>query len=185
MQVVTSEVQSTVFVPFEKIPRFRRAVTITEKIDGTNALVHVLSDGTVLAGSRTRYIVPGKTTDNYGFAQWVKDNEEELRWLGEGRHYGEWWGRGIQRGYGLVERRFSLFNTSRHQDRPNCCEVVPVLYAGLMADDGIESSLKKLRTEGSQACNFHNPEGIVIFHSASGRYYKITLEKDESPKLVH
>ena len=53
--------------------------------------------------------------------------------LGVGQHFGEWWGFGIQRGYGLHERRFSLFNTGRWSDpavRPACCGVVPVLADG-------------------------------------------------------
>lgn len=44
------------FVPFLKMARLRRSVVITEKIDGTNALVHISDDGQVYAGSRTRWI---------------------------------------------------------------------------------------------------------------------------------
>ena len=43
-----------VFVPFPKITRLNREIVVTEKIDGTNASVHVLEDGTVLAASRNR-----------------------------------------------------------------------------------------------------------------------------------
>ncbi|MCJ7726507.1 MAG: hypothetical protein MUP76_09000, partial [Acidimicrobiia bacterium] len=47
----------------------------------------------------SRWITP--EVDNYGFARWVKDHEEELRTgLGAGLHFGEWWGQGIQRRYG-------------------------------------------------------------------------------------
>ncbi|HLE80817.1 MAG TPA: RNA ligase family protein, partial [Dehalococcoidia bacterium] len=99
------------FQEFGKIYRLSRDCIITEKIDGTNAQVVVLEDGRVLAGSRNRWITP--EADNFGFARWVKEHEEELRSLGPGRHYGEWWGSGIQRGYGLKEKRFSLFNVSR------------------------------------------------------------------------
>ncbi len=61
-------------------------------------------------GSRTRWITA--QDDNHGFARWVEGNKQELLKLGAGRHFGEWWGSGIQRGYGLQkgEKRFSLFN---------------------------------------------------------------------------
>jgi hypothetical protein len=79
--------------------------------------------------SRSRWITPDD--DNFGFAAWVEANRDELLTLGPGRHFGEWWGSGIQRGYGLPkgEKRFSLFNVSRWgESRPACCHVVPVLY---------------------------------------------------------
>ena len=69
----------------------------------------------VYAQSRNRFITP--QSDNFGFAAWVQENAEELvEILGPGRHFGEWWGHGIQRGYGLPrgERHFSLFNVTRH-----------------------------------------------------------------------
>lgn len=96
---------------FSKIPRLNRDIVITEKIDGTNGLVHVTETGEVCAGSRNRWITPEK--DNFGFAKWVDANAQELQKLGPGNHYGEWWGQGIQDGYGLKEKRFSLFNTGR------------------------------------------------------------------------
>jgi hypothetical protein len=84
------------FIAFPKIPRFNREWIITEKIDGTNAVVFVSDEGIVKAGSRSRWITP--ESDNYGFAKWVHENEDELRTgLGPGFHYGEWWGKGIQK----------------------------------------------------------------------------------------
>ncbi len=35
------------FKPWPKIPRLRRDIVITEKIDGTNAIIHVAEDGTL------------------------------------------------------------------------------------------------------------------------------------------
>ncbi len=165
-------------LPFPKIQRFFRDIAITEKLDGTNAQVHVLDDGGVLAGSRNRYLTPEK--DNFGFAQWVKENEDELRQLGPGRHYGEWWGRGIQRGYGLSERRFSLFNVHRwSEERPKCCHVVPLLYRGVMSEGAIVDAVVDLKEHGSYAADgFDNPEGIVIYHTRSGQLYKYTLGGD-------
>jgi hypothetical protein len=168
------------FKEFPKIARLNREVIVTEKIDGTNGVVFVGEDGEVRAGSRSRWITPGN--DNYGFAAWVSIHAAELRGMGPGYHYGEWWGQGIQRRYGLEEKRFSLFNVSRWGAlRPSCCDVVPKLHVGTW--DGVPSALEYLRAYGSAAApGFRNPEGIVIFHTASGHLYKVTLEKDEERK---
>jgi hypothetical protein len=88
----------------------------------------------IFAGSRTKWITP--EDDNKGFARWVEVNREKLLKLGPGSHFGEWWGSGIARGYGLTkgEKRFSLFNVSRWGPggmdetlKPECCSVVPTL----------------------------------------------------------
>lgn len=197
------------FVEFPKIARLSREVVITEKIDGTNAQVYIAPAGTfvdvasivaehedgrvMLVGSRNRYITPA--ADNFGFARWVKEHADELWQLGEGRHFGEWWGSGIQRGYGLTngEKRFSLFNVARWAemrdydkfpvDRPACCHVVPVLCRGTFSTEVVGTQIERLRTLGSLAApGFMKPEGLVIFHTASGQLFKKTLEKDEEPK---
>lgn len=80
------------FEPFPKIARLSREIVVTEKIDGTNAQVFITDDGRVLAGSRTRWLTP--ESDNFGFAAWVHANQFNLKQLGQGRHYGEWWGAG-------------------------------------------------------------------------------------------
>lgn len=191
------------FQEWPKIPRLTRKCTITEKIDGTNASVViadireypelelytspalvVIDHLAILAGSRTRWVTLKE--DNHGWARWVFEHSEDLLHLGPGHHYGEWWGRGIQRGYGLNEKRFSLFNTKRWSDpvvRPACCHVVPVLYEGEFATDRCNGMITELRIRGSQAApGFMNPEGIVIYHHAANSFFKKTLEKDESPK---
>lgn len=170
------------FEAFKKIPRLNRDIVITEKIDGTNASVLITPEGEIYAGKRTSWCTPEK--DNYGWAKWVQANKEELLKLGPGRHFGEWWGNGIQRNYGLAEKRFSLFNVARYGvDRPACCGVVPVLYSGVFSSAAIESSLNQLRTAGSVVVpGWMKPEGIVIFHSASGQLFKVTCENDEKPK---
>jgi hypothetical protein len=148
----------------------------------------IIHDGVlyrIYAGSRSRWIRPGD--DNFGFAAWVSDNAEELVKLGEGSHFGEWWGKGIQRGYGLLEKRFSLFNVSRWADpatRPKCCHVVPELGRGIIGH-GIELSTirERLATLGSSAApGFMKPEGFVVYHTAAQTLFKVTLEKDEKPK---
>lgn len=172
------------FQAFDKIPRLRRNVVVTEKIDGTNAIVWVSEDLSIVhAGSRSRWITP--EDDNYGFARWVAENRDELRRLGPGFHYGEWWGQGIQRRYNIEGKRFSLFNAGRWADpatRPACCDVVPVLAQGSQ-DEVVEAALHRLRTEGSVAApGFMRPEGIVVYHTASRSLFKVTLERDEEPK---
>lgn len=106
------------FGSFAKIPRLSRTAIATEKIDGTNAQIWISDDGSeIAAGSRNRWITP--EDDNYGFARWVQEHRDQLITLGPGRHYGEWWGSGIQRRYGLAEKRFSLFNVQRWQHNEN------------------------------------------------------------------
>lgn len=177
------------FEAFPKIPRLRRTVIVTEKIDGTNGQILVTEAGDVFAGSRNRYVEPGN--DNYGFATWVKQNEAALRdLLGPGRHFGEWWGAGIQRGYGLRERRFSLFNSARWKPsedgslliHPCGVHVVPVLAVS-EDHNAIEGAINSLREHGSKAAlGFALPEGVVVYHTAAGSLFKVLLENDNVPK---
>lgn len=171
------------FTEFKKIPRLSRECVITEKIDGTNASICITEDGQFLVGSRTRWITP--ENDNYEFAKWAIENKKELLKLGVGHHFGEWFGRKIQRTYGLKERRFSLFNTGKwnNENKPLCCEVVPILYQGIFSTEAAQREIDFLKNNGSVAIpGFMNPEGIVIYHIAGNIYFKKTIEKDESPK---
>lgn len=172
------------FKNFPKMARLSRDIIVTEKIDGTNAQICIGENGEFFVGSRTRWITPDD--DNYGFAKWAREHREELMQLGPGRHFGEWWGAGIQRNYGLTENRFSLFNTSRWgESRPACCHVVPVLIQGPFRTDAIEHCLDLLRERGSVAAQgFMKPEGVVVFHVAGNVGFKKTLEKDEVPKTI-
>jgi hypothetical protein len=194
----------TTFTPFPKIPRLSREMVITEKIDGTNASILIepidavnpatippalaLKDSMALsAGSRSRWIAPGKQTDNHGFAGWVMDNLDELFKLGPGHHFGEWWGKGIQHGYGLDYKVFSLFNTTRWnaENLPACVSVVPELYRGPFDTPQIEAELLKLKMLGSVAApGWMKPEGIIIYHVAANQLFKKTLVGDESPKSL-
>jgi len=172
------------FREFPKIARLHREIIVTEKIDGTCSVICITDDNQFLVGSRTCWITP--KNDNHGFARWAYEHEEELRKLGPGSHYGEWWGMGIQRNYGLKEKRFSLFNVARWADpdvRPKCCHVVPVLYQGEFDTAKINGCLMVLKSQGSVASpEFMNPEGIVIFHTAANMCFKQTIEKDDVPK---
>jgi hypothetical protein len=187
------------FNAFPKMGRWSREVVISEKIDGSNGQIFIGEDGEFLVGSRTRWITP--EDDNYGFARWAHEHKDELMQLGPGRHFGEWWGSGIQRKYGYKngERFWSLFNTIRwceHDKEPQqiptgdprqvkmqdvlpaCCRLVPVLWRGNMDALCVPRIMDVLSTHGSYAAEFDNPEGIVIFHTAANVGFKKTFEKD-------
>jgi hypothetical protein len=200
----------TEFKPWPKTPRLFRDIVITEKIDGTNAAIQIERDEAyyelgdfpynhfidpatglgyrVTAQSRNRLIYPGD--DNFGFAAWVRTNGTELvAVLGEGCHYGEWWGSGIQRGYGLTkgEKRFSLFNVNRYRDADLSAVpglgVVPVLGSGMFTTGRVDSALLALVDEGSSAApGFMRPEGIVVYHTAARSVFKVLLDNDDVPK---
>jgi len=225
------------FIEFKKIPRLSRDIIISEKLDGSNGQVVVMTKEKIIlecekcdytsddfiekyclyihpenphveeddkfylfAGSRNRWLKIGKQSDNHGFASWVKEHGAELVMLGEGRHYGEYMGKGIQRGYGLDEKKFYLFNVSKWVKKtsdcipplaegqkycPICCEVVPTLYVGDFDTQVIEYYLDKLAREGSVAVKGFKPaEGVIIYHTASGHYYKKTVENDAKPKSM-
>lgn len=196
------------FEAWPKIPRLFRPVTITEKIDGTNACVVVVDapdgaedgeriDGGIVATidqdpvlvgaqSRKHTIIP--EVDNYGFAGWVFDNAKYLaNTLGPGRHFGEWWGKGINRGYGLNERRFSLFNVRRWYGtvfgNPQL-NLVPVLYYKRDYSEAlVRVGLHRLKNNGSMAApDYDRPEGVVVYHEDANQCFKVTLEADAKPK---
>jgi hypothetical protein len=170
------------FKPFQKIPRLSRECIITEKIDGTNASIHITEEGEFITCSRNQIITPEK--DNYGFSRWANENKEELLKLGVGSHFGEWWGLGIQRGYGATQKYWSLFNVSKWTDdiRPKCCKVVPVLHVGMFDTTVIDKVIESLKNNGSKAMPFMNPEGIVVYHTSSRTYFKKTILNDEKGK---
>ncbi len=162
------------FRAFPKVPRLNTLhTTITEKIDGTNACVVVSEDGEVSAQSRTRIITPDN--DNFGFARWVEQHQDQLGELGPGYHFGEWWGVGIQRGYHLHERRFSLFNVHRWgESRPDCCHVVPILdQTEGFSFFYVEEMARELLESGSIAApGFLHPEGVMVYVSGINQYIK-------------
>jgi len=191
------------FTPFPKLSRWSRDIVVTEKIDGTNACICIedlegaYADGdksiiyvdgglAMRAGSRTRWITP--EDDNHGFARWAHEHKDDLMLLGPGQHFGEWWGKGVQRNYAQPVRRFSLFNSVRWADaatRPACCEVVPVLYQGPMFPGVMEKYIRQIEQTGSMAApGFMDPEGVVLYHTAAGIAFKKTVKKDESPKGI-
>ena len=217
------------FEAWPKTPRLQKPAIYTEKIDGTNGAVVIrevdhetpgfqemhdgmtLQDGTVklvdcesgemfavAAQSRKRLISP--QDDNFGFARWVHENAHALvEVLGEGRHFGEWWGSGIQRGYGLKngEKYFSLFNVSRWNEKDEDTDqllphgkaelakvpqlrTVPLLATTETFDtEHVNWILSLLESEGSQAVDhLWDAEGVIVYHTASGQVYKAFCNDD-------
>lgn len=172
-------------VKFPKIGRYREQnVVVTEKIDGTNGLIYIDSESsTFLVGSRNRWITPDD--DNAGFARFAYDNREDLYSLGDGFHYGEWWGQGIQRRYGMDRKVFSLFNHSRWEhaeDRPECCDVVPLVFTGTAQD--YDQFFEKTVEGGTVSIaaakygvNFTQVEGFMVWFCNTKQYMKHIIDK--------
>lgn len=201
------------FKAWPSIPRMsKERAVVTEKLDGSNSavrireatpdtetterVVYTMVDGVgynLWAQSRKRLLQPGKSTDNFGFARWVHDNASALvRTLGAGDHYGEWWGQGIQRGYGLSEKRFSLFNAPRwveliKSDKPTTeipnLYTVPLLYAGPFYSLDVMALREMLYTQGSKAVpGGRGAEGMVVYLREVNASYKVLLENDDIHK---
>lgn len=173
-----------VFEAWPSTPRLYRDMVITEKIDGTNACVVIGENGEFCCQSRKRLIWPDD--DNFGFARWAFERADELiAFLGPGRHFGEWWGKGIHRGYDRDDRTFSLFNVGRWDDKPNNrlgwpdgLSVVPVLYRGDFSTAIVEAVKHALRFEGSKAApGYMNPEGVIVWHQAARAKFKSTFDE--------
>ena len=179
------------FEAYPKTPRFKNmGMTITEKIDGTNAQIIIDYDKITVVGSRKRVITP--EDDNYGFAKWAYENEEGLvDLLGEGRHYGEWAGLGIQKNpLDLPQKFFFVFNVHRHTaesfekygDRAPDVRPVPTLYKGDFSSEIINTAHDALILNGTRVPeagpNAKAPEGIII--SAFGQKFKLT--ENNTPK---
>lgn len=162
------------FQPWPKIPRHAGTnVVISEKMDGTNACIVVEGGRVVGCQSRSRIITPQE--DNFGFAAWVEQNAAELAGLGDGRHFGEWVGPGIQKNpHNFDERRFYLFNSGRWQDvGPPCCHVVRVLYAGEIGPDTVASVMADLASRAK--ADGYKPEGVIIYYVNTRTYEKATF----------
>lgn len=220
----THNILDTRHIEFPKIARLMRDWIITEKLDGTNAAVQIglfdtsrMGEDDMVLGyaeapdgstygikAQSRSTMINTKNDNFGFAKWVTENAAELiLGLGLGVHFGEWWGKGINRGYGLDTKRFSLFNVSRWytpktegksflkdaaMPAPACCDVVPVLLFNLPTTklvEGVELLTNVMKGQSSAAApGFTNPEGLVAYHVASGTTLKYTFDDDGVPKGI-
>ncbi len=178
------------FIKYLKTKRFTSNIIITEKIDGTNAQLVWDEDHQILrCGSRNRYLNYSYEPDNFGFAAWVDKNREVLtKYFKDFDYpiYGEWWGKGIQRGYEVDQKYFSIFHTGLFGDKiPQelyniGVRYVPVLYEGLNVDDPIHTIYHQLFDQGSKLkYNYMNPEGICIFFKDTGTIFKMTYEYEK------
>lgn len=166
------------FKEWPKIPRGSdETITITEKIDGTNACIIIENGEIVGVQSRSRLITPDN--DNYGFAGWVDRNKDELVKLGDGYHYGEWAGNGIQKNHHNIDgKKLFLFNSNRWRDgrdeRPAGVECVPVLWEGVKTELTIPMIMDELWATAKR--DGYHPEGIVVWYHKTKRYEKYTFE---------
>ena len=152
-----------------------RDVTISEKIDGTNAQVFVVAEdrgrrqpGRGLGGSlRKRTTSVSRRGSPIMLTSCASSAQDVIS--------AEWYGRGIQRRYGLQDRRFALFNSCTDGPRSarRAAAIVPVLTTRTMGADVVSECLETLRSGGSLArSGFHAPGGIVIYHHASGGMFR-------------
>jgi len=165
-------------VEFKAWPKIARdnpfMATITEKIDGTNACIIIKDEKIVKVQSRKRFITP--EDDNYGFAGWVERNRVELETMGDGYHYGEWAGLGIQQNPLKLEcKKLFLFNTFRWNENnpnlPECCDVVPVMFNGLLTPEIVPDLLALLDSDEDLT-----HEGVVVYYHAFRKYTKHTIK---------
>lgn len=192
------------FKSFGKITRYENKVhlRITQKMHGTNAQICIFNNPDlvdpncitnpqpfdILVGSRNRWITP--ENDNFGFAQWCYTHKDFLiKLLGEGRHYGEWCGPGINSGEGLTEKTLFLFNK-----QIDICALpirtVPTLFDNEVPYNLINTivsmKMDDLKNKGSEAVpGFMTPEGVVI--EINGKRFKQVFEQEEvawKPKKV-
>jgi RNA ligase len=174
----------TLFVKFRKIENLSHLwMIITQKIHGTNAQIYIYKkeDGSLdlLTGCRSRWITP--ENDNFGFSKYVYENKQSfIELLGEGRHFGEWAGPGINSGEGLKEKRLYLFNTEFiGKCLPERCGVVPKLYDGPYIANKLDEVFESLKQNGSYIVpGYKNTEGIVI--QLGGLFFKKVFLPEET-----
>ena len=173
---------------------------ISEKIDGTNGLIEI-NETNVRFGSRNRYI--SFSDDNAGFANFFKDYEARFKDAAKDittdksyplRIYGEWFGRGIQRGYGLKDKFFMPFSSFYSEKLieyqvPNV--ITPnIMYTGKFSMEVVDTCMQQLKLNGSGVVkDYKQPEGIVIFFPKYNFRLKETFDgakwKDALPKSEH
>lgn len=172
------------------------SVVVTEKIDGTNACIVFEPDGTMYVQSRNRIITP--FADNQGFAKWAARNEKDLlHVLGVGRHYGEWWGKGIGRKYDMNHNVFSVFNVGRfYRTEPgaedsmatrakgtrifNEISAVPHIFTGTYGCEQMVTAIRRLEETQSLAAAAYGingavPEGVCFYFREFDKVAKLVF----------
>lgn len=176
------------FKKFPKIQNYKKLhVLVTLKVNGTNSAIIIYKDEKtgeldLKTQSRTRFITP--EDDNYGFANFVYKNKEAfINSLGEGTHFGEWYGAGINSGEGLDHKELALFDVFRYKDvvLPEFVKTVPILYHGEYSKEVIEKVAEDLKTNGSKLVEgFMRPEGMVIQFLGSNLRFKYVFDAEET-----
>jgi hypothetical protein len=166
------------FRPWPKIGRPKtNRITISEKMDGTNACI-IIQDGLIKGvQSRNRLITP--ENDNAGFANYVQTNRETLITLGDGYHYGEWCGPGIQKNpHNLEQKTLYLFNTFRPVETlPVGVKMVQILYEGPHSEEEINKAYTELWESALR--EGYTPEGIIVYSHAIRTHFKYTYANQE------
>jgi len=158
----------------EKIPTFlsnaqtnKTALTVTEKIHGFNARFGRTEQGEFWVGSRNNVVTEGNLQGAVDMAQ------ERERSVPMGfTFYGEWAGKGIQKGIDYGEKKFYLFGVRANADLLPWIkishwaielglETVPLIYWGRSETITI-AQLDKWRQGTSRISPEQNLEGIVI-----------------------
>ena len=183
---------------------------ISEKIDGTNGLIEIQNKANnsntgsmiVKFGSRNRYI--SFSDDNAGFANFFRHYEKKFKNMAKEiiassynedsqtdeiptenyplRIYGEWFGKGIQRGYGLDDKYFMPFSSfyAEHMIKAGIPNIMMpnIMYTGKFSLEVVDNCMNCL-TSGSfhnLITNYDNPEGIVIYFPKYNFRLKQTFE---------
>jgi len=187
------------FKEFPKTPRLSRECIITEKIDGTNSCVLIQNGEIIKVGSRNGWLSLGH--DSTGLVHFVEERKETFLQLGDGLHYGEFWGRDIRHSYSSKEQHFSLFDAHRwcnawdepirysetqiQEKLPVGLQTVPVLYRGLFDTAKVDECIEMLKVNGSLLSQPKKieAEGVIIYHIDGDVAFKKTLRNDDKPKL--
>src|ERR1700740_1924838 len=156
------------------VDTYRITEVIVSDIGGVDDTGYPTHEYWVVAQSRNRIILP--ESDNQGFAKWVKENASTLvEVLGEGTHFGEWYGVGIQGNpHQITGKRFALFNTHRWGDTAwfeerglKDVHAVSILYHGPLDEAMIKAGVDHLRVLGSNITPGAIAEGVVIYYALS------------------
>ena len=167
-----------IFKGWPKTIRYNKEqVIVTEKMDGTNGCIVVHNGQVVGVQSRNKFITPD--ADNFGFAQWVHDHRNELvEFLGEGYHYGEWCGEGIQKNpHKLIGKHFYLFKPREGLTEDHPCRSVRVLWEGPLEQLNTQTIMEDLYDYSQE--NLYTAEGIIIFTKEGQKLYKLTFANSE------